>query len=57
MRQNYRIDSQQSKKIARIKYAERQIEKYNKWSLEARGKLMYNELVEVQEKYNIQCYG
>lgn len=57
MRQNYRIDSQQSKKIARIKYAERQIEKYIKWSLEARGKLMYNELVEVQEKYNIQCYG
>ena len=31
MRQNYRIDSQQSKKIARIKYAERQIEKYIKW--------------------------
>ena len=57
MRQNYRIDSQQSKKIARIKYAERQIEKYIKWSLEARGKLMYNVLVEVQKKYNIQCYG
>jgi len=57
MRQNYRIDSQQSKKIARIKYAERQIEKYIKWSLEARGKLMYNELVEIQKKYNIQCYG
>jgi|TARA_R100001129_G_scaffold184153_1_gene168345 hypothetical protein len=57
MRQNYRSDPRHAKKIARIKYAERQIEKYIKWTIENRGKLIYNELEELHNKYNINCYG
>ena len=57
MRQGYRDNQEQAKKIARLKYAERQIEKWIKWSINNRGLLKYNELVEIQEKYNINCYG
>ena len=57
MRQNYRVDPRNAKKIARIKYAERQVEKYIKWSVENRGKLIYSELEELHNKYNINCYG
>jgi len=57
MRQNNRINPEQAKKIARIKYAERQIEKWIKWSIENRGYIKYKELVEIHDKYNINCYG
>jgi hypothetical protein len=57
MRQNYRANPQLAKKIARQKYSERQIDKFIKWSLEARGKLLYKELVEYQNQYGIKCYG
>ena len=57
MRQNYRANPQLAKKIARQKYSERQIDKFIKWSLEARGKLLYKELVKYQNQYGIKCYG
>ena len=57
MRQNNRINPEQAKKIARIKYAERQIEKWIKWSIENRGYIKYKEFVEIHDKYNINCYG
>ncbi len=57
MRQNRSVDPQQTKRIARQKYAERQVEKFIKWSLEVRGKLIYKELVELHDKLNIKCYG
>jgi hypothetical protein len=57
MRQGNRINPQQAKKIARIKYAERQIEKWIKWSINNRGYIKYKELVEIHEQYNIKCYG
>ena len=57
MRQNYRANPQLAKKIARQKYSERQIDKFIKWSLETRGKLLYKELIEYQNKYGIKCYG
>lgn len=57
MRQNSRVDPEQNKKIARNKYAERHIEKFIKWSIETRGKLLYKELEEIHNKFNIKCYG
>ena len=57
MRQNNRIDQRKAKKIARIKYASRQVDKFIKWSIETRGRLLYRELVEMQEAYDIKCYG
>jgi hypothetical protein len=57
MRQNSRVDPREAKKIARIKYADRQIDKFIKWSIETRGRLLYRELVELHETHNIKCYG
>ena len=57
MRRNNKVNPKLSKAVARQKYAERQVDKFIKWSLEVRGKLVYKELVEQQEKYGIKCYG
>ena len=57
MRRDNRVNTKQGKKIARIKYAERQIEKFIKWSIDNRGRLLYSELVELHETYNIKCYA
>ena len=57
MRHNSRVNPGDAKRIARQKYAERQIEKWWKWSWDVKGKIKYKELVEQQDKYNIKCYG
>ena len=57
MRRNNKVDPGQAKRIARQMYAERQINKWVKWSWEMRGKIKYKELVELQEQYGIKCYG
>ena len=57
MRRDSKTDPGKAKQIARQKYAERQIEKWIKWSWEIRGKIKYRELVELQDKYGIKCYG
>ena len=64
MRRNNTINSESgkhslsiAKQVAREKYAERQIDKWVKWSINNRGKLIYKELVEMQTKYGIKCYG
>jgi len=57
MRQNSTANTKQAKRIARQKYAERQIDKFVKWSWEVRGKVLYTELIEYQNKYGIKCYG
>jgi len=57
MRQNNRVNPQLAKKIARQKYKERQIDKYIKWSIEAREYVKYKDIVEQQNKYNILVYG
>ncbi len=56
MRRNSKIDPRKAKVIARKKYAERQIDKWVKWSWEIRGKIKYKELVEKQDYYKIKCY-
>ncbi len=57
MRRNHKVNPWEAKRIARQKYAERQIDKFVKWSWEMRNKVKYKELVELQDKYNIKCYG
>ena len=54
MRQSNR-NSEKQKKVARLKYKERQIEKHIKWATN-RGFLRWNELVEIHDKYNIKVY-
>ena len=57
MRHNSTADPKQKKRLARQKYAERQIDKFVKWSWEVRGKVKYKELVEIMDRYNIKVYG
>ena len=57
MRRDNKHNPFEEKRIAREKYAERQIEKFIKWSWENRGKIKYKELIEIQNQYVIKCYG
>ena len=57
MRRNNKVNSQLEKQIARQKYAERRIDKRVKWSLAVNGKVMYKELVELQDELNIKIYS
>ena len=45
-----------SKHIARTKYKERKIDTYIKWSTDKRGYLLWKDLVELHNKYNIKVY-
>ena len=57
MRRNNKPDIRVKKQLARQKYAERQIDKWVKWSWNQRGKVKYKELVGYQDQYNIKVYG
>ena len=57
MRQSNRTNPKLAKELARRKYAERQIDKWVKWSWQQRGKIKYKELVNYQDQYNIKVYG
>ena len=57
MSRDRKINPFEAKRIARQKYAERQIDKFVKWSWDVRGKIKYKELVEQQNKYNLKVYG
>ena len=57
MRRDNKLNPAATKHLARSKYAERQIEKWWKWSFNQRGKIKYKELIEQQDKYKIKVYG
>lgn len=57
MRRDNKVNPQQAKRIAKQKYAERQIDKFVKWSWEVRGKVKFKELKELMDRYNIKVYG
>jgi hypothetical protein len=57
MRRDNTLNPRLAKQVARQKYAERQIDKWIKWTLDSRGKLIYKELVELHDKLNIKVYG
>mgnify|MGYP003111615330 FL=1 len=51
MRRNRELNTWEKKDLARRKYAERQLEKFIKWSIETKGYLKYKELIEYERKY------
>ena len=57
MRRDNKTHPAIAKVIARKKYAERQIDKWVKWSWEKRGRVKYKELVKYQNQYNKKVYG
>jgi hypothetical protein len=46
----------ETKKLAKQKYAERQIDKFVKWSWEIKGKVKTSEIEHLHERYGIICY-
>ena len=51
MRRNRELNSWEKKDLARRKYAERQLQKFIDWSIEAKGCLKYKDLIKYSEKY------
>ena len=56
MRRNGKTDIKKQKQLARQKYAERQIDKWVKWRMQVKGFVLYKDLVEMQNEFNIKCY-
>jgi len=57
MRRDSKVNIAKQKQLARQKYAERQIDKFVKWSCEIKGYVKYKDIVKKQNEYNIKCYG
>jgi plasmid rolling circle replication initiator protein Rep len=57
MRRDSKVNPFEAKRIARQKYAERQIEKFVKWSWEVKGKVKSTDIKQLQKRYNIECYA
>lgn len=51
MRRDRELNSWEKKDLARRKYAERQLEKFIKWSIESKGCLKYKDLIKYSKKY------
>ena len=51
MRRNRQLNTWEKKDLARRKYSERKLEKFIKWSIESKGYLKLNELLEYERKY------
>ena len=57
MPRNSPVNTFETKKLAKQKYAERQIDKFVKWSWEIKGKVKYKDIVKLQDKYEMKFYG
>ena len=57
MSRDRKINPFEAKRLARQKYAERQIDKFVKWSWEIKGKVRYKDIVKLQDKYEMKFYG
>jgi len=55
MRRNNKIDSRKAKNIAKIKYAERQIDKWIKWCVNIKGGIKYKQIKQKQDEFKIEC--
>jgi hypothetical protein len=53
MRPDDRVNPAEEKRLARKRYAERQIDKWVKWSFTVKGKIKFNELIEMQNEYKL----
>ena len=57
MRRNGRFNTKDTKFTARLKYKERKIDTFIKWSIKQRGGLRWKDLMFIHDKYNIKAYG
>ena len=56
MRSDNKINTRFQKELARKKYAERQFDKWVKWSINHRGKVLFKDIIKKQIEYNIVSY-
>jgi hypothetical protein len=47
------VNSQEEKRLARKKYAERQFDKWIRWSFEIKGRIKYKDILSKQEELNL----
>jgi hypothetical protein len=47
------VNSREEKRLARKKYAERQFDKWIKWSFEIKGRIKYKDILKKQEELNL----
>ena len=57
MRRNNKVNSRKEKNIAKIKYSERQIDKWIKWCVNIKGGIKYEQLKKKQDEYGIKCFS
>jgi len=57
MRRDNTPNPKLAKQVARQKYAERQLDKFIKWSIDSKGYVKYKDIVELHDKFNIKIYG
>lgn len=48
-----RINFKEEKRLARQNYAERQFDKWIKWSFEIKGKIKYKDILKMQKELNL----
>jgi hypothetical protein len=53
MRPDSEANTSEEKRLARKRYAERQFDKWVKWSFDVKGKIKYKDLIKMQEELNI----
>lgn len=53
MRQSSEFNTEQQKRVARQKYAERQFDKWVKWKWEAHGCIRWKDIVEQLKKHKL----
>jgi hypothetical protein len=56
MRQNNRNNKGNEKELARKNYAIRQIDRFIKWSFDNKGYVKYKDIIEQQDKHNINIF-
>jgi hypothetical protein len=54
MRRDNTADIRKAKNIAKLKYAERQIDKWIKWCVNIKGSINYKQLKNKQDEYGIK---
>jgi hypothetical protein len=47
------VNSQEEKRLARKKYAERQFDKWIRWSFEIKSRIKYKDILNKQEELNL----
>ena len=57
MQRDGKVNPFKEKLTSRQRYAERQIEKFIKWSWDIKGRIRSTDIEQLHKRYNIKCFG